>query len=269
MSNPFEQKYTLITGASSGIGYAFTKLFAKEKANLVITARNKDKLESIKNEIINDYDVKVHVLVKDLMLSGSSKDIYNELRQKNIDIDILVNNAGFGYYGDFIDTDLEKQVEMINLNVISLIELTRLFLPSMIKKKFGKILNVASIAGFQPIPGHGIYSATKAFVLNFSESIACELKGTGVAVTCLCPGLTDTNFFKNAGNSYFVSKKSLLMDADTVAKIGLHALRKNKPVVISGCMNKTAMFLERFFPKTFITGLSKIINQKKLRSLKV
>jgi len=258
----FKGKYALITGASSGIGYEFVKLFAKDGSNLIITSRNEERLLNIKREIENEHKVNVLVLAKDLSKREAPEEIYNKLEDENIPVDILVNNAGVGYHGNFSDTDLERQLKMIHLNVLSLVHLTGLLLPSMIKKGYGKILNVASMAGFHGIPLHGVYSATKAFVLNFSESIAYELEGTGIAVTCLCPGLTKTNFFKSADMKNLKLLRFGLMGADKVAKIGFDALRSNKTTVIPGLRNKFAIFLERLSPRKTITRISKMLHEK-------
>ncbi len=252
----FKEKHVLITGASSGIGYEFVNLFAKDGANLVITSRNERKLINIKNMIEKEYNVKVFTISKDLVRTESPEEIYEQLKKENISIDILVNNAGFGYYGDFSDTDLGRQIDMIQLNVLSLVKLTGLLLPSMIEKGYGKILNVASMAGFQGIPHHNIYSATKAFVLIFSESIAREFEDKGITVTCLCPGPTDTNFFETAGMKSMGFKKFGLMSARKVAKVGFNALKKNKTIAIPGWKNKFVVFLERFIPRIVITKLA-------------
>ncbi len=258
----FKGKYALITGASSGIGYEFVKLFAEDGSNLIIISRNEERLLNIKREIENEHKVNVLVLAKDLSKREAPEEICNQLEDENIPVDILINNAGVGYHGNFSDTDLERQLKMIQLNVLSLVRLTGLLLPSMIKKGYGKILNVASMAGFHGIPLHSIYSATKAFVLNFSESIAYELKGTGITVTCLCPGLTKTNFFKSADMENARLLRFGLMGADKVAKIGFDALRNNKTTVIPGLRNKFIIFLERLSPRKIIIRISKMLHEK-------
>lgn len=258
----FKGKYALITGASSGIGYEFVKLFAEDGSNLIIISRNEERLLDIKREIENEHKVNVLVLAKDLSKREAPKEICNQLENENVPVDILVNNAGVGYHGNFSDTDLERQLKMIQLNVLSLVHLTGLLLPLMIKKGYGKILNVASMAGFHGIPLHGVYSATKAFVLTFSESIAYELKGTGITVTCLCPGLTNTNFFKSADMENARLLRFGLMGTDKVAKIGFDALKNNKTTVIAGLRNKFIIFLERLSPRRIITRLSKTLHEK-------
>ncbi|MFC1562805.1 SDR family NAD(P)-dependent oxidoreductase [candidate division KSB1 bacterium] len=257
----FKGKNVLITGASMGLGYEFVKLFAMDGANLIITARSKSKLLEIKEEIEKKYNADVIVLEKDLIKKEAPEEIFNQLSENNIPVNVLVNNAGFGYYGDFSETDLDRQIDMIRLNVLSLVQLTGLFLPAMIEKGYGKIINVGSIAGFQGIPTHGIYSATKAFVMVFSESIADELEDKGIIVTCLCPGPTKTNFFKTAAIERTKISKFGLMKADKVAKIGYDALKKNKRIVISGTKNRIGIFIERFLSRKFITKLARKINE--------
>jgi len=259
--NSFKGRYVFITGASMGIGYELAKLSAEDGANLVLIARSEDKLLEIKKEIENEYDVNTVVMVKDLIIDNAPMEIYNEIKERNIDIDVLVNNAGFGYYGEFSETDLNRQLDMIRLNVMSLVQLTGLFLPDMIKKGYGKILNIGSIAGFQGIPTHSVYSATKGFVMLFSESIADELEGTGVTVTCLCPGPTVTNFFETATMKRSRLQKFRLMKANKVAKIGFDALKENKTIIISGTGNKIVIFLERFLPRKFVANLAGRINK--------
>jgi len=260
--NSFKGKYALITGASGGIGYEFVKLFAEDGSNLIIISRDEERLLNIKRKIENEHKVNVLVLAKDLSKREAPKEICNQLENENIPVDILVNNAGVGYHGSFSDTDLERQLKMIRLNVLSLVHLTGLLLPSMIKKGYGKILNVASIAGFHGIPLHSVYSATKAFVLTFSESIAYELKGTGITVTCLCPGLTNTNFFESADMKNLKLLRFGLMGADKVAKIGFVALKNNRTTVIAGLRNKFIIFLERLSPRKLITRISKTLHEK-------
>ncbi len=170
----------LITGASGGIGYELAKQFAMNKYNLLLVARSKDKLEKLKDELEKKYMVKVNVIVKDLAKKNAATELFNQIQKENTNIDILVNNAGVGAYGKFYNIDWQRQEEMIQLNITALTELTRLFLPGMIERKNGKILNVASTAGFQPGPLMAVYYASKAFVLSFTEAIANELSGTNI-----------------------------------------------------------------------------------------
>ncbi len=177
----------LITGASNGIGYELAKVHAEKGDNLVLVARRKDRLDELKKELEEIYKISVFTLEKDLSLPGSALEVFNELKSKDLSIDYLVNNAGFGDFGLFAESDWNKQERMINLNIMSLAHLTRLFLPDMIRNGKGKILNLASTAAFQPGPTMSVYFATKAFVLSFSQALNEELREYGITVTALCP----------------------------------------------------------------------------------
>ncbi len=237
----------LITGASSGLGENFADIFAQKGHHLVLVARSEDKLQHLAQTLESQYKVRVTVLVQDLSQPKSAEKIYNQLKNKGIHIDILINNAGFGKIGAFIDEKLSTITEMINLNVTTLTELTALFLPAMKERNSGKILNVASIAAFQPLPNFGVYAATKAYVLNFTEALHYELKETNITVTALCPGPTHTGFAKraNAENVRFFKNA---MNSKTVAEIGYNALMNNKMHTISGLTNKLMAYSVRLFP---------------------
>lgn len=245
-------KTVLITGASSGFGVEFAKIFAKDGYNLVLTARSTDKLEKLKNEIETRYGVDVFVITKDLSLSASAAEIFAFTQHKGIDIDVLVNNAGVGDLGPFAASDLAKQKQMIDLNITSLVSLTHLYLPYMLRQG-GRILNVASIAGFAPGgPGMSVYYAIKAFVLSFSDALATELKGTGVTVTALCPGPVNTGFANAAGfknNVMFSGKND--GKAAKVSYYGYNAMKKGKAVALPDIMCKAGAFGVRLVPRSF------------------
>ena len=190
-------KSVLITGASSGIGYEFAKIYAKNGHNLVITARRQENLENIRKEL-ESYSVKIETIVLDLSKEGAAKKLYENVKEKGIVIDTLINNAGFGLYGNFIETDVDREAEMIDLNIKSLVILTKLFLKDMIAIDKGEILNVASIAAFQPGPLMSVYYASKSFVLSFSEAVRNEIRKTNVNISVLCPGPTATEFERSA-----------------------------------------------------------------------
>ncbi len=181
-------KTALITGASSGIGYELSKLFAQDSYDLVLIARSENKLQDLAAKLQNEFGSQVKVIVQDLGINFAPKTIFSQLQEENITIDVLVNNAGFATYGLFTETDLQAELEMMQVNMVALTHLTKLFLPGMVQRRQGKILNIASTAAFQPGPLMAVYYATKAYVLSFSEAIANELIGTGVTVTVLCPG---------------------------------------------------------------------------------
>jgi short-subunit dehydrogenase len=245
-------KTALITGASSGIGYELTQLFAHDGYNLVLVARNQKQLEQMADELKETYGVSVKVISKDLSLASAPEEILTELEQESREIDALVNNAGFAAYGAFSETDLGVELQMMQVNMGALTHLTKLFLPGMLKKRMGKILNVASTAAFQPGPLMAVYYATKAYVLSFSQALAEELHGTGVNVTALCPGPTASGFQKRAHMEDSKLFSSQVMDAQTVARLGYRGLMTNKTVVIPGLRNKILVELVRFSPRELV-----------------
>jgi short-subunit dehydrogenase len=255
-------KTSLITGASSGIGYELAKQFAKNKINLVLVSRSENKLIELAQELSKEFGVTCHVISKDLSNYHTAKEIYEECTNKNIQIDYLVNNAGFGDYGFFHESSWLKQEEMINLNMTTLTYLTHLFLPSMIKNKHGKILNVASTAAFQPGPLMSVYYATKAYVLSFSEALSNELEDKGISVTALCPGPTESDFLNkaNLGESKLFKRK--IPSSKYVAEYGYQAMMKGKVVAIHGFMNAIMANSVRFVPRSFVRKLVRTIQGK-------
>jgi len=250
----------LITGASSGIGYELAKLFAKDRINLVLVARNESKLISIKKDFEQKYNINVKIIIKDLSLKSSPQEIYDELINDKISIEYLINNAGFGYWGKFSDTMLEMELKMINLNIISLTILTKLFLKNMLKNNFGKILNVSSTASFQPGPNMAVYYATKAYVSSFTEAVSEELRNTSVSITTLCPGPTNTNFEYFSGlNKTKLFKIMKPANAYKVAKYGYKNMMKGKRLAIYGFTNKLILIIEKFFPRIIILKMIKYL----------
>lgn len=252
-----KNKTVLITGATSGIGYEFSKLFAKNSHDLVLVARNRERLERLAEELVRDHHVSVLVVPKDLSLPTSPKEIFEELESKSVTVDVLINNAGFNEYGPFTETDIEKEVQMIQLNITSLTVLTKLFLRGMVARNSGRILNVGSTGSFVPGPLNSVYCATKAYVLSLSEAIAEELKGTGVIVTTLCPGATKTEFAQRAGMEDVKLFRGNTMEAKQVAEIGYAALMRGKTTVVAGCSNTLLIFSLRFIPRQIITRMVK------------
>ncbi len=255
-------KTVLITGASSGIGYELAHLFARDGFRLVLVARSQDRLVKLAGELKEKYNASAAILPKDLSHPLSPSEIFIELQERSIHIDVLVNNAGYGNHGLFTETNLTDELEMIQVNVTSLTHLTKLFLKEMLKKREGKILNVASTAAFQPGPLMAVYYATKAFVLSFSEALSEELRGTGVSVTCLCPGPTQSDFQKRAGLKDILLLRAGMMDSKTVARAGYHGLMKNNTLVIPGLSSKFFAFLIRFSPRSWVTRVVKILQTK-------
>lgn len=257
------KKTALITGASSGIGWELAKLFAKDGYNLVLVARRRSQLEKLSAELVGKYSITVTVIEKDLSSPASPQEIFDELKKKSIHIDILVNNAGTQVYGEFYKADLEKELQLIQVNLVALTHLTKLAVTEMLKKGGGKILNLGSTGSFAPTPLNAIYCATKAYVLNFSEGIAKDLEGTGITVTTLCPGATRTEFARKARIEDVRLFKAMVMDAERVAQIGYHALMNGKRVVVAGLYNKLIVFSLRLTPRWLILKLGQMLMSRK------
>src|SRR6266705_6646003 len=256
------EKAALITGASSGIGYELTKLFARDGYNLVLVARIQKQLMQMADELQEKYSVSVKVISKDLSAASAPEEIFTELQQESRGIDALVNNAGFATYGLFSETDLEAELQMMQVNMVTLTHLTKLFLPGMLNKRMGKILNLASTAAFQPGPLMAIYYATKAYVLSFSEALANELHGTGVSVTALCPGPTESGFQKKANMEDSKLFSGNIADAASVALAGYRGLMAGKAVVIPGFSNKLIPWVVRLSPRGVVTRVVRRMQER-------
>src|SRR5664279_3516551 len=257
-------KTALITGASNGIGYELAKVHASKGDNLVLVARSICKLDELKSELENKYKISVLPIGKDLSLQGAVTEVYEELKSKSIKIDYLLNNAGFGDFGLFADSDWNKQEKMINLNITALAHFTRLFLPDMISRGSGKILNVASTASFQPGPTMSVYFATKAFVLSFSEAVNNEVKKFGITVTALCPGDTLSGFHAAASleDSKLPDRKNIPSSKE-VAEYGYRAMMQGRAVAIHGFRNTLLANSVRFAPRSLVVKMARKIQEKK------
>ena len=254
----------LVTGASGGIGYALAKCFAEDGYDLVIVSRNREKLNQIAETFRQKYGIGVTVLAKDLFRPNAPSEIFIELHEKSIPVDVLVNNAGFGMYGYFADLGLPRQMDTIQLNIATLTHLTKLFLPAMIERRKGKILNLASTAAFQPGPIMAVYYATKAYVLSFSEALAEELKGCGIQVSVLCPGPTESDFQEAAGIDHEIALfKVTMMTAERVAKIGYRGLMKGKRVIVPGFTNWLFATGQRLIPRSCVIALVRFLQERK------
>jgi len=247
-----ENPTALITGASTGIGKEIARLCAAGGANLVLVARRKERLEQIAKTLAEELHVDAKVIDADLSKESACQTIMDRLSQWNVEIDVLINNAGFGTNGAFTTQDESSQLDMIRVNVTSLVELTHKLLPGMRQRGRGRILNVASTAAFQPGPRMATYYATKAFVLSFSEALYEELRGSGVTVTCLCPGPTDTEFADRANMKGKPLFKMGTLSAQHVAKVGYRAMQRGKPLVVTGFFNKLLAFSVRFAPRWLV-----------------
>lgn len=250
----------LITGASSGIGEAFAREYARRQTDLVLVARSEEKLNALATELGAGSKIQTHVIVKDLTASAATTEVFDEVNQRGLAIDTLVNNAGFGDYGAFVEGDRAKQLSMVQLNVTALMDLTYLFLPQMQQRGSGNILNIASTAGFLPLPYMSVYGATKAFVLSFSEALWAENQETGVNVLAVCPGPTKTSFFQVAGfgESANPENSSQAATPETVVSEAFKALQEGKAsVVTGGIVNQIVTTVPRFFPRETLLGLVK------------
>lgn len=253
----------LITGASGGIGLELAKLFARDKYNLVLVARSAEKLQQSARELQAEHNISVATFTLDLTVVESANQLFSELQRAGIHVDVLVNNAGFGRFGEFKDVALAESLGQVQLNITALTHLTKLFLGPMLDRRAGRIMNVASTAAFQPGPLMAVYYASKAYVLSFSEALANELSGTGVTVTCFCPGATDTNFQKRANlEDSRLFKQIGAMDAKTVARDGYRGLMRGRPLVISGLRNWMVAESVRFAPRRLVTAISRWIQEK-------
>src|SRR5712691_5443752 len=258
-----QKRTALITGASGGIGYEFAKLCAHDHNNLVLIARSGSKLAQIADELQQQFGISARSIALDLASPIAPQFLFDQLQREGIPIDILVNNAGYGRFGEFAELPLEESLGQIQLNVLALTALTRLFVGPMLERRSGKIMNVASTAGFQPGPLMAVYYATKAYVISFSEALANELHGKGVTVTCLCPGATDTEFQKRAGTeNTALFRKLRPMDAQTVARAGYRGLMSGKTLVIPGFRNRLLAESVRFGPRKLVTAISRKILQQ-------
>ena len=250
----------LITGASSGIGLELAKIHAAKGGDLLLVARNIERLNELKTELESRYKVSVVVLQKDLSLSESAIEVYQEVLKREIQVDILINNAGFGDFGEFKESNYARFTEMIELNVRTLTQLTHLFLKAMSKQGHGRILNLASVAAFQSGPLMAVYYATKAYVLSFSEAVSYELRNTGITLTTLCPGPTTSGFSSAAslGNSKLFNSSRIPSSLE-VATMGYEAMLKGKSVVIHGWKYQLLIFMQRFIPRSWsLAAIGKI-----------
>jgi len=253
----------LITGASGGIGYELAKLFARDGSELVLVARSADKLAQLAAELEKAYKIRATVVTADLAQASGPEEVFAATKNAGIDVDVLVNNAGFGQFGFYVETDLQEELRQIQLNITSLSHLTKLYVRPMVERKHGRILNVASTAAFQPGPLMAVYYATKAYVLSLSSALANELRGSGVTVTCLCPGPTTSEFHKRAGMDLSNMMKAPFMDARSVAEIGYRAMLKGKPVVIAGTMNWLVAQSTRFAPRAWTAAVARKVQEQR------
>ena len=254
-------KTALITGASSGIGEAFAKELASRQTNLVLVARSQEKLQRLSEQLREQFQIEADVIAQDLTAPGAVKFVYEAVSQKGLTVDLLINNAGVGDYGAFADRPLPRQLDIVTLNITALVEITGLFLPQMKQRGSGAVINLSSIAAFQPLPYQATYAATKAFILSFSEALWAENKQTGVRVLAVCPGPTETEFFDVAEypGTYKQESDRNFTPPEEVAKEALKALESHQSTIVTGGLgNQVIVNLQRFLPRDLlVSGIEK------------
>jgi len=254
---PMNPRTVLITGASAGIGDAFAEVFALEGFNVVLTARREDRLRAVAARLQERFGVQVHVVPADLSAPGAAATLWREVEARGLVIDALVNNAGYGIPGAFIASDWPRHAALVQVMIVSLAELTHLALPGMIARGYGRIINIASLAGLVPAPaGHTLYAASKAFVIKFSESLGAEVRASGVHVTALCPGFTRSEFHDITGTRAKVAQLPpwMWMDAAAVARHGFDAVSAGIPVYVTGRINRVIALFARILPQRLLVA---------------
>jgi short-subunit dehydrogenase len=245
----------LITGASSGIGEAFARQLATLGKDLILVARSKDRLEVLAEELATRHGVKVDTIAMDLARPSAAASLFAETERRGLAVDLLVNNAGFARAGAFAEIPFEVQADMVRLNANALLELTRLYLPAMRRRRRGGVINVASNSAFQPVPYMAVYAATKAFVLHLSEALAEEVLHDGIRVLALCPGATATGFWEKAG--LWQNRLDSMATSDEVVRAGLHAFARGKSSFVPGILNKLVAFAaSRLGPRRLVARIA-------------
>ncbi len=262
--NGIHRPTALVTGGSGGIGLELAKVLARNGFDLVLVARKRDTLEAAAGQLEGKFDVRAHVFAADLRRREAPQEIFDFLQNENIPIEVLVNNAGFGLGGEFSETELQRELEMIQVNIAALTHLTKLFLAPMIKRRSGRVLNVASTAAFQPGPLMAVYYATKAYVLSFSEALSEELRNSGLTVTALCPGPTHTDFADTAEMTTSRLFNTFgIADAADVAKYGFDAMMSGKRLAIPGIKNKILAQANRLAPRALSARIARIAQESR------
>jgi short-subunit dehydrogenase len=250
-------KYALITGGTSGIGYELAKVFAKDGYNLVIVSRSTERLSAVAAELGQEFGVQVKTIDKDLFKAGAAKEVYEQTSQWGIRVDVLVNNAGQAEYGAFAETDLNRDIDLIHLDVIALVSLTKFYLKEMVARNEGKILNLASSLAKSPTPLMAVYAASKAFVLSFTEALIREVKDTNVTLTALMPNATDTDFFHKANATDTVAYKKLTFyKPEEIAAAAYEGLMAGTDKVVPGVINKVQTFINNALPDSVVTAMT-------------
>ncbi len=256
-----KQTYTLITGASEGIGKCLAEEFAKQGHNVLLVARNEDKLRSVALHISQQYQVQAEVLVADLIPQGAAEEVFLEVAKRELHVEILVNNAGMMQVEGFCTSDLDQCNNVMQLNIMSVVNLTRLFSGPMLSRASGKIMNIGSIASFMPTPNFAVYGASKAFILSFSEGLSQELKGSGVSVTCVCPGFTKTDMLSHAKGMEKFIPQFLKADPQQLAQQAYQACMKGEVVFLDSLANKMLVQWASHYPRWLVRGINGLFSR--------
>jgi uncharacterized protein len=256
-------KTALITGASVGIGRDLAELFAADGHHVILISRNEAQLQQVAADLRSKHGITATVIAKDLSIPGAPGEIFDAVQKTGTAVDFLINNAGFGSHGPFAESDIANELAMIQVNIAALTHLTRLFLPGMLARRSGRIMNLASLASFFPGPLMAVYYATKAYVLSFSEAIHTEVAGSGVTVTAVCPGPTTTEFGKRAGISVSKLFSRGVMTSPDVARIAYHAMMRGQRTIVTGFTNKLFAFAARFVPRGMAARVTMSLNSNR------
>ena len=260
MGKPYGRSCVLITGATTGIGYELAKLYAKDENNLILVARDEERLKEVKEEL-EFYNIKIYTIALDLSEDNSCEKVLDFVNKKNLSVDILINNAGIGSFGYLSEIEIEKELKLIDVNIRALTELTKMFLPTMISHGEGGIMNVASTAAFCAGPKMATYYASKSYVLNFTEALYEELKGSEIKVSCLCPGPVKTSFQEKSGIKKNEAAKKALMTPKEVAEVAYKDFKKGKLIIIPGFKNKLIILLNKLIPRALSRKIILFMNK--------
>jgi short-subunit dehydrogenase len=249
-------KWAIVTGASSGIGTDFARGLAARGCHLILVARREDRLRALRQELSERHGVQADVIAMSLSEPGAPQVLYDRVRSMGMAVDVLINNAGFGLHGNFTDIPWEREHEMLQLDLVALVHLTKLFVRDMVARDFGFVLQVSSIGAYQPSPTYATYSAAKSFVLNFGEALSYELRHTQVKVSVVSPGVTASEFLQVAGQKPTLYQRMTMMPSRTVAEAGIEAMLKGKPSKVPGLMNALPVWLLRFTPRRMSAAMA-------------
>lgn len=248
-NNTLKGKWALVTGASSGLGVDFAHQLAEMGCNLLLVARREDRLKAVAEAIRQKQGVQVEVIIMDLSVPDAPQRLYDQIKAAGKQVDVLVNNAGYGLYGEFLKIDWEREQNMLQLDIMTVVQMTKLFVRDMVARNFGYVLQIASIGAYQPSPLYATYSAAKSFVLNFSEAVNYELRDKNVRISVVSPGITKTEFLQVSGQNATFYQRMVMMTSEQVVRIGLNTMLKGRPSIVPGILNAITVWMNRLMPR--------------------